>query len=739
MPISFKNLPDRVKIGLFDLLSPKLDIEDFWKVRDAYVDGIEATQSIQYYKSERHLTDPALRGMDNAVVLAASKPAWVRAYVRTNRVAPVAGVRGTLTVERRRRGFLWDNVLILNPQAPGTVTARPVLDNDTERSSTLNSLNFILPAADCRGILRLTVRLTDAEGNVLDTSSAVVHATILQTLRLRGILISYNGPATAVMVPNAPPPPTITLVAPTIANLQATAARALLAMPVQSTGSFAIASQITFSSPLDDPRTGAGGCSTNWDALLTRLATERTNDGNRSDVVYFGLLPTGMPINVPGCGVGGLGAGVTGDLATLLHEIGHGYGFAHTPCGAAGTTDPDYPDYKPYPSASIGEYAIDISNGTVFSPATTSDFMSYCFPQWMSLYQYARLIGHSRLAPTWISDNPIWDQYVPHGKFKLPDDIPDPLVDPDPWWRSRVRREAVISIIGVVRSEKEVEVMSVARITAEPNLAGPTVRLRARLLDDNGRELAQTPINALAMHGGCCQCGGDSRQREGEPPYYFQAMIPDVAIGQRLVISDGEDILWERSAPGSPAKFRQVRAKVSEDTANLTWKAETTNECYEVWVQWANPEGRVWHGLATDLGSDKADVSLAPVPGGPALLRLLLHDGFTTAVSEPIPIEVPRRPPAVAILTPECGQTLYAGSPMRLWGSVTDATGAPLGEESSRCRWLLDGQEVGHATDLWLSAPAPGEHRATLIGIASGEEARDTVHFTTIGGYREEC
>ena len=52
----------------------------------------------------------------------------------------------------------------------------------------------------------------------------------------------------------------------------------------------------------------AGACTTNWDALLTSLAATRVADGNRADVVSYGLLPTGMPVNVPGCGVGGLGS-----------------------------------------------------------------------------------------------------------------------------------------------------------------------------------------------------------------------------------------------------------------------------------------------------------------------------------------------------------------------------------------------------------------------------------------------
>ncbi len=713
------------------------ELSDRLRLRGATVDGIEATQTIQYYHAAQHLTDPATRGNDNSVVLAAFKPAWVRVYVRSGLVSAVPGVTGSLTVERRRLGFIWNPVATLAPQAPGSITAQPTADYATERGSTALTLNFIIPAADCYGVLRLTAALTDAGGRSLDTSSVVVNATLQQTLRLRGIMISYSGPPTAVPPPNAPPPPNINLAAPTLANLQSTASRALLAMPVQSTGNFAVAGTIAFTLPLDDARTGAGGCSVNWGTLLTQLATQRTNDGNRSDVVYFGLLPAGMPVNVPGCGNNGLGAGRVGDVATLLHEIGHGYGFAHTPCGAAGTTDANYPNYKPYPSASIGEFGIDISTGNVFPPLATSDYMSYCFPQWMSLYQHERLVGHTRLDPSWIVDTPLWEQYAPWKDYLVPDYIPDPPPG-DPWKVAQMRPDPVISIIGVVRSENEVEVTSVARVRAVSTPPGRATALRARLLDADGRELARAPLHELAVQGGGCGCCGDGERKPGEPPYTFQAMIADVAPGAALTIGSAEATLWQRRAPERPPRVSGVRAELTQSGGvRLRWKAESAGESREAWVQWSNREGKVWHGLATGLAGAEAEVSLAGLPAGEALLRVLLHDGFHTAYSEPVRIEVPRRPPETAILAPADGAVLVAGAPMRVWGAATDSAGTPLPDES--CLWLLDGKEVGRGTDAWVTAPAAGEHRATLIVRAEGEETRVSSSFTTIRVGEREC
>ena len=84
----------------------------FWRLRLA-IAGIEVTQGLQYYESADHLTDPADRGPNNGIRLVAGKPAWVRVYLWS--MFGVSGVTGTLEVQRRDLGILWNPVTVLNP------------------------------------------------------------------------------------------------------------------------------------------------------------------------------------------------------------------------------------------------------------------------------------------------------------------------------------------------------------------------------------------------------------------------------------------------------------------------------------------------------------------------------------------------------------------------------------------------------------------------------------------------
>ena len=120
------------------------------------------------------------------------------------------------------------------------------------------------------------------------------------------------------------------------------------------------------------------GCSPNWNALIAKLIAQKSADGNRSDVIYYGLLPTNIPFREAsdgiGCELAGMSVGrVGGHLSTNLdisggsvmeHQVGHECGLLHTPpFSGLGAVDPNYPAYPPYdligtPRGSIGEYGV---------------------------------------------------------------------------------------------------------------------------------------------------------------------------------------------------------------------------------------------------------------------------------------------------------------------------------------------------------------------------------------------
>ena len=366
-----------------------------------FIRGIEVTQGIQYFRADQHLTDPADRGPDNSLVLVAGKAAWIRVYVETDTAGESVEVTGSIDVSY---SILNDRFgappITLAAQPPGTVTASYSPDYVTTRSSIGQTLNFIVPDTFMHGPLGLQVKLASVDGKQNTTLSQAIRATLQQTLKVRGVMIGYNGPN--------PSNPSMNLVvaAPGLANLQNTAAWALRVDPVSSAAVFEVATTITQTSALTGTATN-GGCTTDWFTLNTAIGNAKTADGNKAGYFYYGLLAAQFPntSNNGGCESGGVASGFDGGQTAFAHELGHYTGRAHAPCGGVGTSaDPNYPAYEPYDSpaarvASIGEYGLDITSGTIPDPSTARDFMSYCGPPWISIYGHKAAINNEALNP----------------------------------------------------------------------------------------------------------------------------------------------------------------------------------------------------------------------------------------------------------------------------------------------------------------------------------------------------
>jgi hypothetical protein len=141
---------------------------------------------------------------------------------------------------------------------------------------------------------------------------------------------------------------------------------------------------------------------------LDRLYEVREADAPADNVYYYGVLTPSATFEEYcelGCTVGlasianpnnvyyrgGIGTGYfvnaadTTSQETLVHELGHAMGRAHSPCGT------DDSSFFPYTGGSIGVWGYD--GAVLRNPSRFSDVMGYCLPVWISDYTYAGLFN----------------------------------------------------------------------------------------------------------------------------------------------------------------------------------------------------------------------------------------------------------------------------------------------------------------------------------------------------------
>jgi hypothetical protein len=472
-------------------------------------------------------------------------------------------------------------------------------------------------------------------------------------------------------------------------------------------------------------------------ALNTAVQAVRIADGNRTDVLYYGLMANGIPMGpIIGCNSGGVSTSSIGDGVTMAHELGHACGRPHSPCGTPG--DPSYPAYEPYdptgtPMASTGEYGIDISSGAIKSPATFKDFMSYCGPRWVSLFVYGRLTNNTALDPVRVCvDHPWWRDEILYERQLVPEKwLPDPPPEL-PGLERVVSPQPVISITGVLHGPDELEVRSVFRLEAESEVSnGRALDMRAELVNGEGRIIASGTVYSLRSYGMGCSCNDHGGGEVESFPQLVQAFVPDAEAGALLRIKRAGESLWSRAASARKPNVRDATAELREDELHLNWTVEASGEQEaECWAQWSKDRPRTWHGLSAGLSGGSAVLDARGLPSGRVAIRLLVSDGFLTTTSRVLSVTVPPRPPEAGILSPREGQTFVAGSPMRLWGAADSTSGEPVPDEAAA--WVVDDDEIATGFDAFVEAPEPGNHQAVLTVKTRDGSVETSVAFITV-------
>src|SRR4029077_7710566 len=167
----------------------------------------------------------------------------------------------------------------------------------------------------------------------------------------------------------------------------------------------------------------------------------------------------------------------------------------------------------------------------------------------------------------------------------------------------------VISIIGMVTSEREIEVRDVMRVPAQPRIEGGIeTEFTVEMLDQNQKIIARAPLMRLhATASGCCCCsGGGNQDRES---YVFHALMPDIEHGAAFRITrrgKEEDEqpreVWSRRAPKNPPRIAHFEVHARESAGYARWEvADACGESLKFTLQFSKDGGRSWNGIASSL------------------------------------------------------------------------------------------------------------------------------------------
>lgn len=126
-----------------------------------------------------------------------------------------------------------------------------------------------------------------------------------------------------------------------------------------------------------------------WNNYLDEVSVLQVLEGRRG--YYYGVF-TGYS----GIAWGGLGwvgspasVGIT-SATTYAHELGHNMSLLHAPCGDPANVDASYPSN--YVEGSIGIWGWDIEAEEQRAPGRYKDLMTYCGPEWISDYSFAKAL-----------------------------------------------------------------------------------------------------------------------------------------------------------------------------------------------------------------------------------------------------------------------------------------------------------------------------------------------------------
>ncbi|MEZ4456373.1 MAG: M66 family metalloprotease [Gemmatimonadales bacterium] len=497
----------------------------------------------------------AIAAFDGTTKLVAGRDAHLRVFVvanQANTAAPAVRVR------------LYSGATLVQTStitAPGASVPTAV-----NEGSLGSSWNLAVPGSLVQPNLRVLADVDPtnviAESSDTDNSYPVsgtpftmdVHAVPNLVLRMVPVLQSVNGLQGNV----------------TTANLASYLIDPLKLLPVAAY-SAGVRAVYTTNAPALQSSNGNGA----WGTILSEVSNLRFTDGHTDDY-YFGVVKVSYGSGVSGIGYVGGGARTAlswdklpGATSTVAHELGHNMSLPHAPCGNPTNPDPAFP----YAGGGTGVWGLDLTSLTLKDPATQKDFMTYCTPEWVSDYNWNKMIAYRESDPHYAPPAPlaatagllVWGRITAAGIVLEPAlRVPAPAAAPRGTGRYRVQALSasgqVVADYPVdpvpVSNERETELHFAAVVPLTDAMEQSLVRVR--LIVPGGVPAERVSLQALAQGGGRLFFRDPAATMTPATPVqtriawdaatYPMAMIRDAATGEVLSFARGGAIdLWTAS------------------------------------------------------------------------------------------------------------------------------------------------------------------------------------------------
>ncbi|MBJ6979437.1 M66 family metalloprotease [Luteimonas sp. MC1895] len=650
---------------------------------DLQITGIEVNQATQAFRSAQHLdADHVLP--DNAISLVGGKATGVRVYVDFGAepaLPAIARLSGELEVS------IGSNVLLLPPIA----TIVPRRDSEIDRGEAGHTLNFSIPGAWCRGSVDIRCRVFASTDP--GQASAFVRRSLrfvdVNPMRVFGVGIHYTGQGMDLPAPDA-------------TTVLGTFDLTRRLFPV---GDVLLSGYTAMDFSDDMVTTDTDGCGDGFEALNSNLKDLRGD----SDDLYYGLLPTGVNFgNFVGCGGGGVGSGVVGDMGTAAHEAGHAYGRKHAPCDDSArcsnpsNQDGDYPHYALFHSDSVGEFGFDPAANRVFDPASAHDIMGYSGTKWVSPYTYAGLM--TRTDPVEGASAVRSLDSALHAVIHRPQPRAEWSGKPVPLMQLEVH----------IDHDRKVTIPHVFTYAAQRRLRGSRATpFRVQVRDADGK-----PRACAVLHGDCFHCGADCW------PQHLAAEVPmDPLRARKLVVYEGDMAIAAFDIPQPPVLHVEGVEYKDKDHAILRWSAKDERDLVYL-VHWQDESG-AWRGIAPRRAAREIEIpARLRSARRPLRVRVLASNGLATAIEETSvdPLRKRRDPdkePPVVLEVPDTD-----GPIVRAW--AVDRLGRSL--PGAEIRWFDEkGGEIGRgeALDTRLLAAGARVVRVVAVNAGAGKAERD--------------